>query len=571
MRYQSIRTIVRTAIAAGLVASCQGAALPASWRESLQPYAGTCYVHDLQWEQFGSFPAIRSESLENNIVSSNTSTDFVEAIASNVGTPIVPTIETDHCIAAALQFEMRTKLDAAWKSIQSQSLQWIGQKDRLFSTVGIARKLLVDTANAGAYKLVELVRIPDTLPVTAVELVDTNLADASSSMSDWNCTDWNRDCNPVSATHLPTRTQANLCVYSFDASGHLDAAGLNSFSANNHDNVARAGETEAVSPQGAAPVASHVWQTGVDPVCPEIHLSNKAFRWSELAEQPTVCCPIDNMEYETRVTDGIASHERAIVAESTVRPPTLDAEMAPPSADVPSSAAIDYALIDSIEVAYEPVDAPEEAAVKPITSDEGAIATQTDSKRFENWQPWLQGRYQYDGSMQRFDNSKNNVIMVAPNGPRYAQKWVDLSSSVVQWQSPENWRGLADWVSPYFADSQQLVETPPFVASPEILTSNSPYETSIKDFGPYNPQDFVVEKVESSQGTLILPMWYANRLAFGIAKDLVWKPMTETSLTASKVMAKQMRNMGQLLMDMAMKIELEADRVEIARRDNNQR
>jgi hypothetical protein len=173
--------------------------------------------------------------------------------------------------------------------------------------------------------------------------------------------------------------------------------------------------------------------------------------------------------------------------------------------------------------------------------------------------------------MQRFDNSKNNVIMVAPNGPRYAQKWVDLSSSVVQWQSPENWRGLADWVSPYFADSQQLVETPPFVASPEILTSNSPYETSIKDFGPYNPQDFVVEKVESSQGTLILPMWYANRLAFGIAKDLVWKPMTETSLTASKVMAKQMRNMGQLLMDMAMKIELEADRVEIARRDNNQR
>jgi hypothetical protein len=579
MRYQSIRTIVRTAIAAGLVASCQGAALPASWRESLQPYAGTCFVHDLHWEQFGSFPAIRSESLELNSTSSKTSAHVLAADAAEMGAAFVPTIETDHCIAAALQFEMRTKLDAAWNSIQAQSSRVLAQKDRLFASYGIARKMVIDTVNVGSYKLVELVRIPDVLPVLTVDAGEASLVDSNSSMADWNCTDWNRDCNPITATHLPVRTQANLFVYSFDASGHFDSAGLDSLVSENQEDVAGASDravgadmvaanqvAEIPNSQGAGPIAPNVWQTGVDPVCPEIHLSNKAFRWSELAEQPTVCCPIDNMEYETRIVSSIASNEMAIEsAQPAERPPTLDAEMTPPSSDNSAVADIDYALIDSIDVIVEPVAEMTNSESDQSKPELGAIAAQReDSERFRNWQPWGQGQYQYDGSSQRLSPMKSTGVMVAGQQPQYGQQWIDMSNTVVQWQSPEKWQGIADWVSPYFAEPQQS-------DIPSGYVANAPYETSIKDFGPYNPQDFIVEKVESSEGTLVLPMWYTNRLAFGIAKDMVWKPIAENSLSASKVVAKQMRSMGQLLMDMAMKIEIEADRVEIARRENNQR
>jgi hypothetical protein len=84
-------------------------------------------------------------------------------------------------------------------------------------------------------------------------------------------------------------------------------------------------------------------------------------------------------------------------------------------------------------------------------------------------------------------------------------------------------------------------------------------------------KDFLVQRHESTFGTLILPLSSPQQIAVDYAMKHLSGTSDDSRLNATKSLAKQVRTVGEFLVDIAMQIETEAERFEIARRDSSQR
>jgi hypothetical protein len=268
MRSLYLRSILRTAIALGVVSASVSGAQAGAWRGPMNPHAGICFIHDLDWEQlqinnraaaqeredvklFRQQVSIVFESLQTNAV-------FWKSRATNALVPIVRTVHS------------------AKASIAASGLQ-----------------------------LVDWLRIPDVLPVAvlaespaldsagASDAIDYSVASscthvdcefANDAAYDWNCNEWDVSTRFPSSGVFPQRDRANIYVYTFS---------------NN-------------------PISTvNRWQTGIDPVCPEINTCNSNYKPDA---QTRVSCPIE----QSMLEDAIAIVHPALETKSL--PPTLEAE-----------------------------------------------------------------------------------------------------------------------------------------------------------------------------------------------------------------------------------------------------
>ena len=297
MRFPLIRSVLRTAIAVGVISSYQSSSLASCWNELLRPNAGVCYIYDLQSDEFAGSSLSKQEvdSIATAIQSvvnadqpcngfdlCSSESNGVDSSESAVEPVDTSRTDWDDCIAAAKRYEMRSNFDAAWAQIGSQASSLINQRDRLFSAYGQARTLFTSFARNSSIQLVELIRINESLPVAGIttDPITESLTDTTVSIeSDWNCNDWNQPhdqphdqvpCLEASGV-FPVRGHANIFVFCHHGSEPVD----NTWQ----------GEIDAVSPE-QAPVSPEL-----APVCPELDRSNNACHWADLFEQPCLASP----------------------------------------------------------------------------------------------------------------------------------------------------------------------------------------------------------------------------------------------------------------------------------------
>ncbi len=271
MRCHLIRSAIRAVLAAGLIASCQNATLFASWKDSLHPVGGTCFVHDL-------------------------------SVAAH---------ETNLCIAAAKQFELRMHVDAIMSSIGIRTKQFADTGTNLLFNFSRSRNALISSIENRAVELVQWIKIPDTLPIAIAQSADENDFDG-----DWNCGQWCQDARGSVSRQLPFRDGPNILVYMLNSESKSAESDLCQTESDLCQEVIA---LDTIS--YAAPSFIQTWQVGMDPVCPEVIESSSACRWSDCYAQPSICCPVEI------AAEAIATGTCALPSVTAgIRPPTLDAE-----------------------------------------------------------------------------------------------------------------------------------------------------------------------------------------------------------------------------------------------------
>lgn len=325
MRCHSIRSVLRASLVAGLLASCQNAAFSASWKDCLHPFAGTCFIHDLQWEQFNS-QTNRGDYSSKSILTSDS--EIIETSDR----------ESDICVAAAEQFEFRMQVDKVFDALRSQSNQFSEAGTKIFQSYSRSRRMLISSIDSQSLKLVEWINVANSFPPRVVESQGNQDFECG-----WDCGEWSRHVPHSVSNILPYRDCANVFVYSLDASTEsLDSdnipvtivasseydetpIGPDQFNAENglvSDAELTASVSNIVAPASdCSPSDSdtdHARQVGVDPVCLEVQLRNHS--WSGCLVQPSICCPQD--------TDPEAVYREHIASPTviSIRPPTLEAE-----------------------------------------------------------------------------------------------------------------------------------------------------------------------------------------------------------------------------------------------------
>ncbi|MEI7462253.1 MAG: hypothetical protein WCK15_22895, partial [Pirellula sp.] len=240
MRYPLIRSLLRTAIAVGVISSYQSSSLASCWNELLRPNTGVCFIHDLQSDGFAGSALSKQEvdsiatAIQSVVNADQACNGFdlcasesngVDSSESAVGTVDTSRADWDDCIAAAKRYEMRSNFDAAWAQIGSQASSLINQRDRLFSAYDQAGTAITSFARNSSIELVELIQINESLPVAgiATDPIAESLTDTSVSIeSDWNCNDGDQPHDQVQGLEasgvFPVRGHANIFVFSHNCS-----------------------------------------------------------------------------------------------------------------------------------------------------------------------------------------------------------------------------------------------------------------------------------------------------------------------------------------------------------------
>ena len=108
--------------------------------------------------------------------------------------------------------------------------------------------------------------------------------------------------------------------------------------------------------------------------------------------------------------------------------------------------------------------------------------------------------------------------------------------------------------------------------SREDLNSTETESTSLVTSGSiFSPKDFLTTLHTSMHGSILLPVSQTHRTAVDYAMQVFSRPNSESRSRATRNLADQLRTVGQFLVNFAGQIEQQAEQVDIARRENNQR
>ena len=467
MRCLPIRSVLRAALTAGLIASCQHATVQASWKDYLPSSIGTCYVHDLHWDRFQTTPKV-SESIIKHADQ-----------------------EADLCMAAAKQFELKMQVEAILESLSSKSKLAVEFATKSIVSVARSQRILVATIKSLDWKIVEVPETYDPVPVASLS------ADEVLELGyDWNCGEWCRAQRQSETVSLPQRDVANIFVYSLveaqDSPVSSEAFETTTdYAAIDVENLLS--EAERTAWASDLVLSANPWQVGVDPVCAEIQ-DNAALH--------PICCPVES-ENEAIATavPNLTPPPTELQPETQIaaRPPRLDAEF------------------ESNEATF--------------------VLAENTSESFEQY------------------------------AHEYGDSWLNsLSSS--PWTCQIGRRFSFGDNAPRMPKSGPAVD----VFSKEDIPSLDASSTElISSRSTFSSKDFLTTLHTSTYGSILLPVSQTHRTAIDYAMQLLSKPSSESRSMASRGLASQLRNVGQFLVNFASQIEQQADQVEIARRESNQR
>jgi hypothetical protein len=161
----------------------------------------------------------------------------------------------------------------------------------------------------------------------------------------------------------------------------------------------------------------------------------------------------------------------------------------------------------------------------------------------EHWNPWSGQRSFCEG---------------------YRAAWLEPTSPIGMF-SREDLQYATKFSSELLNNSLNEIDNASTAEAPSLASDLAP---AIETFAS---KDFLVQRHESTFGTLILPVSNPQQIAVDYAMKHLTGTSDDSRLNASKSLANQVRTVGEFLIDFALQIETEAERVEIARRDSSQR
>jgi hypothetical protein len=149
-------------------------------------------------------------------------------------------------------------------------------------------------------------------------------------------------------------------------------------------------------------------------------------------------------------------------------------------------------------------------------------------------------------------------------GEGYRAAWLEPTSPIGMF-SREDLQYATKFSSELLNNTLNEIDNVSNVEAPSLANDLAP---AIETFAS---TDFLVQRHESTFGTLILPVSNPTQIAVDYAMKHLKGTSDDTRLNATKSLANQVRTVGEFLVDFALQIETEAERVEIARRDSSQR
>ena len=612
MRCLPIRSVFRAALLAGLIGSSQYATVSASWKDCMPPRIGSCFIHDLQWERFQQQP-IDAVSVRNS------------ALQVDEASSEVLDVELRTCLAAAKRFELKQQVEAIQTAIESNVTGNPNLSKPFTSLFVRSQKMFYTFFENQNFKLAKSAVSSETLPVVAVVPQDEPAYDC-----DWNCGDWCQGYSRPLTVSLPSRDGANLFVYTFETSETTsngsschDTVTAQTENSQIVDSCAVAyseyvGDnllTEAEISQWNSAVAaefSNPWQMGVDPVCPEVQSTEIANVASSSFGKHSVCCPVGNAEEAVAVFADVAAPVTGIdvagVDVAGVDVTGIDvtgidvtgidvtgidvAGIDVASVDVASVdvagvdvASVDVASVDVANVDVANVDstnnAMEELAARPpILEAESEINDSNPVMEFQGQRPvhclisdFDAGAYRWEGESDMFGSydysypwlsSLNAPSWRTSYGKRFAfgdnSPRMPIAPSPVAAFSKEDLQFANRFSSDLLGQTTEQVSD---VQANDVDLNSGATETFLS-------KDFLTTLQTSAYGSIILPVNQTQRMAMDYAMKLLAEPASTSRIHASRKVAKELRSVGQFLVDFAIQIENRVEQVEIARGENKQ-
>lgn len=515
----SIRSVIRLAIAVGVVSAYQNSSFATNLNELIHPRSKMCFIHDQEWRYHdsGFELALKSEQIETSDIKSDVGTDLEAAslelkmLLCDQAESEAAQAELEACILAARQYEMKSQVTEAWTNVLAAS-DAISLESKRYLTP-IATKLpnaLFQWIGQGGAKLVTWIQYPELLPVT--KLVASSNAIQTSSQAylesecfhDWDCeeTVFDKVVDRAEENHaFPARESANCFVYVLESDSK-------SFSL----------------------------QTGMDPVCPDVNVWYDAAPWSEIACDPIVCYPLkeESIEATASVTSGIAGD---VGAERTL-PPTLESD----------TNSLDIVEVDS--KSSEVRDNGEDELCQPnfdypIVDSNSTGESDNDYATGLSLQcfPWL---YRSPVVIPQFVDS----FETCPAIESYTQE--DLRTV------RESYTDVQTEVTDYSAEEVQFFS---FEGGPKL--GNIPLDCTDMNLDP------AIRWIKSSYESLVAPLRDPRELIVEIAFDYLRSNSRPRSESIS--LAKQIRTVGEFLIQFSTQLEQQTEQVSIAKRQFDQR
>lgn len=555
MRYRYLRSLLRTALAVGLITSGQQHLKAVGLGSLNQPHLGVCFVHDLEWEPFAG----SNWKLEDECSLGNSSN---QAAQPEVVINTEPAIE-----------DFKQQAEAILDSIQSHTSFWSSRANRCLMPIVQLPSRLDSAISIGSVRMVEWLQVPEVHSVTKIEsaIVDdtginlveqvaivsdlqpaspsdhvvapqddfANEVEAEWNCSEWDCSDWHSSYQTNVASVFPARDRANTFVFVLDASQP---------------------DTQIIPPTVVDV------QVGMDPVCPEINSPIDSLCWADVSDKPRVCCPLD----QKMLDDAIATSQ-VVIAEPRAVPPTLESDLASP---------------DSVQVVTS---LPLDSNIEPsAATDVGSFETEETHKTVESAES-----ADTIGAADLLGAGR--CIVETQHATRHQDAQTELPSTYRDWPMDYATRlvgnelptGMPNWMdksicSRGLCDSNPMQQRTSYIGRytrEDLLYAN---QISAKVFNPAQVDchtDFkdVEPLLESSEtelspktslfGTWVLPFTIAKCIEFSKGATPLFIPNEQNGVETRIHLAKQVRSIGQLLIEFAGRIESNSDRVEFATRD----
>ena len=555
MRYRYLRSLLRTALAVGLITSGQQHLKAVGLGSLNQPHLGVCFVHDLEWEPFAG----SNWKLEDECSLGNSSN---QAAQPEVVINTEPAIE-----------DFKQQAEAILDSIQSHTSFWSSRANRCLMPIVQLPSRLDSAISIGSVRMVEWLQVPEVHSVTTIEsaIVDdtginlveqvaivsdlqpaspsdhvvasqddfANEVEAEWNCSEWDCSDWHSSYQTNVASVFPARDRANTFVFVLDASQP---------------------DTQIIPPTVVDV------QVGMDPVCPEINSPIDSLCWADVSDKPRVCCPLD----QKMLDDAIATSQ-AVIAEPLAVPPTLESDLASPDSvqvvtslpldsNIEPSAATDVGSFETEET-HKTVESAESADTIGAADLLGAghcIVETQHATRHQDAQTELPSTYR-DWPMDYATRLVGNEL------PTGIPNWMDKSICSRGWCDSNPMQQRTSYIGRYTREDLLYANQ---ISAKVFNPAQVDCHTDFKEVEPLlESSETELSPKTSLFGTWVLPFTIAKCIEFSKGTTPLFIPNEQNGVETRIHLAKQVRSIGQLLIEFAGRIESNTDRIEFATRD----
>ncbi len=550
MRSKSFRQIVRAAIAAGVIATCSTSSALATWKDALHALPTSCVLHDLDWE----FTPLTAGPPAPRFHPDATIAPAILEEPEDRWAEMRYTIESNLCLEYTRRFAIQQQIRGLEQSIAREAREWIDSATVWMHRYDRWHDAWIASLRDPGPTIADIMRsleAPVALAGTDAANVDpcgVEQLGASTDRQEWD--------TPFYCLHEPAATQAQVSVTTsdidtcddWDCSARTRSIGV--LHSGNRANIfvfrldvpSLSAEQQNIDDHPLSSTATHGrrWQTGLDPICPEVQRA--VTPWSPNPYGMPYACifdsePATSFEYVAGVnsTDG------------TLDLSDLAMEFRPKG--------IDHCFADLMS--------------RPIHSSRDAAGQATASPSFDYGishctpptEPIVPSNI---GVFQRKSRPTSNHRIA--NFP-FVRNW--LSSlpgidSVQHWIHPGRLTELGGlswgWSQRFIAQSTPWLER----ASAISLTAMEPtplvesaYES--QPFEKYSLHELLSNVYPTVNGVVVVPN----------------SPRVENDWgnrsTLSKALAKNLRSLGTVLIDVAKNIDGASETAEVAGRDSNQR